>query len=177
MWVFFDDERVYFSFRCWETEAERLIVNEMRRDNVNVYQNDHIAFVIDPFYDRRNGLEFLINPIGGRMDGQITSERFYNGDWNPIWDVEVGQFDGGWTVETAIPFKSIRHQPGRDQLWGFNVRRCEPLEERALVPHTDPQLPRRLGDLPDVPGRRLWSACRRRPNRRTWTSSRSPSWT
>ena len=143
VWVFFDDERVYFSFRCWETEAERLIVNEMRRDNVNVYQNDHIAFVIDPFYDRRNGLEFLINPIGGRMDGQITSERFYNGDWNPIWDVEVGQFDGGWTVETAIPFKSIRHQPGRDQLWGFNVRRVNlwKNEHSFLTP-----IPSSLGD-------------------------------
>ena len=123
VWVFFDDERVYFSFRCWETEPERLIANEMRRDNVNVYQNDHIAWVIDTFYDRRNGLEFLVNPLGGRMDGQITSERFYNEDWNPIWDVATGRFDGGWTVETAVPFKSIRYQPGRNQIWGFNVRR------------------------------------------------------
>ena len=123
VWVLFDDERVYFSFRCWESAPERLIANEMRRDNVNVYQNDHVAFVIDTFYDRRNGLEFLVNPLGGRMDGQITNERLYNGDWNPIWDVEVGRFDGGWTVETAIPFKSIRRRRGPLQVWGFNVRR------------------------------------------------------
>ncbi len=122
-WVFFDDERVYFSFRVWETAPERVIANEMRRDNSNVYQNDHIAFVIDTFYDRRNALEFLVNPMGGRMDGQITNERFYNGDWNPIWDVEVGEFDGGWTIETAIPFKSIRYRRGTAQIWGFNVRR------------------------------------------------------
>ncbi len=122
-WVFFDDERVYFSFRVWETAPERVIANEMRRDNSNVYQNDHIAFVIDTFYDRRNALEFLVNPMGGRMDGQITNERFYNGDWNPIWDVEVGEFDGGWTIETAIPFKSIRYRRGAAQIWGFNVRR------------------------------------------------------
>ena len=143
VWVFFDDERVYFSFRCWETEPERLIANEMRRDNFNVYQNDHIAFIIDPFYDRRNGLEFLVNPIGGRMDGQITSERFYNEDWNPIWDVAVGRFDGGWTVETAIPFKSIRYQPGRNQLWGFNVRRVNfaKNEHSFLTP-----IPSSLGD-------------------------------
>ena len=143
VWVFFDDERVYFSFRSWETEPERLIANEMRRDNVSVYQNDHIAFIIDPFYDRRNGLEFLVNPIGGRMDGQITSERFYNEDWNPIWDVAVGQFDGGWTVETAIPFKSIRYQRGRSQIWGFNVRRVSVWknEHSFLTP-----IPSSLGD-------------------------------
>ena len=122
-WVFFDDERVYFSFRCWETSPERVIANEMRRDNSNVYRNDHIAFVVDTFYDRRNALEFLVNPMGGRMDGQITNERLYNGDWNPIWDVEVGEFEGGWTVETAIPFKSIRYRRGPIQIWGFNVRR------------------------------------------------------
>ena len=122
-WMFFDDDRVYVSFRCWESEPERMIVNEMRRDNFNVYQNDHVAFVIDTFYDRRNGLEFLVNPVGGRMDGQITDERLYNGDWNPIWDVAVGRFDGGWTLETAIPFKSLRYRRGSDQLWGFNVRR------------------------------------------------------
>ena len=34
VWMFFDDERVYLSFRCWESEPERLIVNEMRRDNL-----------------------------------------------------------------------------------------------------------------------------------------------
>ena len=143
VWVFFDDERVYFSFRCWESDPERVIANEMRRDNVNVYQNDHVAWVIDTFYDRRNGLEFLVNPLGGRMDGQITSERFYNEDWNPIWDVAVGQFDGGWTVETAVPFKSIRYRPGRNQLWGFNVRRVNfaKNEHSFLTP-----VPRSLAD-------------------------------
>src|SRR5262249_26268644 len=122
-WLLFDDDRVYVSFRCWESHPERMVVNEMRRDDMNVYQNDHIAFVLDTFYDRRNAVEFVINAIGGRMDGQITNEREYNGDWNPVWDLKVGRFDGGWTIETAIPFKSLRYRPGRAQIWGFNIRR------------------------------------------------------
>ncbi len=32
-------------------------------------------------------------------------------------------FDGGWTIEMAIPFKSLRYQPGTDQMWGVNLRR------------------------------------------------------
>jgi hypothetical protein len=124
VWVSFDRDNIYVSFRCWETHPERLVANEMRRDNYAIFQgNDHIAFMFDTFYDRRNSVLFEFNPIGGRLDGQVTNERQFNGDWNPIWDLEPGRFEGGWTIEAAIPFKSLRYRAGRAQIWGFNVRR------------------------------------------------------
>ena len=46
-----------------------------------------------------------------------------NADWNPIWDVRTGRFDGGWTVEMEIPFKSIRFRPGASQIWGLQMGR------------------------------------------------------
>jgi hypothetical protein len=122
-WLFFDDDTFYVVFRCWESRPDLLVANEMRRDSNNIFQNDHIAFLIDTFYDRRNGLEFAVNPIGGKWDGQIANERTANADWNPVWGAEVSQFDKGWTVEIAIPFKSLRYRPGRAQIWGFNARR------------------------------------------------------
>ena len=36
VWVFFDDNHIYFVARCWETEPDRLMVDEMRRDNTNI---------------------------------------------------------------------------------------------------------------------------------------------
>jgi hypothetical protein len=124
VWVSFDRDNVYVSFRCWETHPERLVANEMRRDNYAIFQgNDHIAFMFDTFYDRRNSVLFEFNPIGGRLDGQVTNEREFNGDWNPIWDLEPGRFEGGWTIEVAVPFKSLRYRAGKAQIWGFNVRR------------------------------------------------------
>jgi hypothetical protein len=123
VWFLFDRDQVYISFRCWESQPARRVANEMRRDSNNIFQNDHVAFIFDTFYDRRNGVEFLINAIGGRMDGQATHERQYNGDWNPIWAVAVGRFEGGWTVEASIPFNSLRYRPGRAQIWGFNAHR------------------------------------------------------
>ena len=123
VWVMFDSSNIYVSFRSWESDPAQMIVNEMRRDNSGVFRNANVAFILDTFYDRRNGVEFLVNPIGGRMDGQITDERLYNGDWNPIWDVEVGRFEGGWTAEAAVPFKSLRYRRGPVQVWGFNARR------------------------------------------------------
>ena len=124
LWVAFDQTNVYVSFRLWESQPDRMIVNEMRRDSTqNILQNEAVAFILDTYYDRRNGVLFHINAIGGRLDGQVTDERQYNSDWNPIWDYATGRFDGGWTLEAAVPFKSLRYRPGREQVWGLNARR------------------------------------------------------
>ena len=123
VWVLFDRDYVYVVARCWESEPDRMIANEMRRDNSGIVQNEAFAFSFDTFYDRRNSVIFHVTPLGGRMDGQATNERQWSSDWNPIWDVAVSTFDGGWTVEAAVPFKSLRYRPGRAQTWGFNARR------------------------------------------------------
>ena len=123
VWIFFDGEQVYLSARCWESRPDRMRATEMRRDNTNIAQDDNLAWAFDTFYDRRNGMLFEVNAAGGRMDGQMSNEGRTNFDWNPIWRVEVARFDGGWTMETAMPFKSLRYRPGPAQLWGFNLRR------------------------------------------------------
>ena len=124
VWILFDDENFYIVGRCWETRPERRMANEMRRDNFGIVRNDNFAWSIDTFFDRRNGYLFEVNPIGGRLDGQITNESQVNLDWNPIWELATGSFDGGWVMEAAIPFKSLRYAPGRRQTWGLQVRRA-----------------------------------------------------
>ena len=122
-WVFFDDSAIYVSMRCWESRPDRMIANEMRRDHGGLAQSDHVSFTLDTFLDRRNAVSFTLSAAGGRMDGQFSDERAYNGDWNPVWDSAVSRFEGGWSVEMTVPFKSLRYGSGREQVWGFNVRR------------------------------------------------------
>ncbi len=123
-WLAFDRDHVYIAFRCWDSRPDRRVATEMRRDSGTTWGgNDLVSVFLDTFYDRRNGLAFTINSIGGRNDGQITNERQYSADWNPIWDFAVGEFEGGWTVEMAIPFKSLRYREGAAQVWGFNALR------------------------------------------------------
>ena len=124
IWVMFDEDNLYVTFRCFETQPERRIANVMQKDNGNLFQNDGVSFFLDTFYDRRNGVGFMIGPIGGRTDGQITDER-WNRDWNTIWDLKTADFDGGWAAEAVIPFKSLRYRPGQAQVWGFNARRID----------------------------------------------------
>jgi len=126
LWLAFDDDNVYVSFRVWDSQMDRLVATEMRRDNGNIWSgNDVVVFVFDTFNDRRSALSFTVNAVGGRSDGQVINERQYNGDWNPVWDLKTGRFEGGWTMEGAIPFKSLRYQPGSEQTWGFNAMRVK----------------------------------------------------
>ena len=122
-WVAFDADNVYVTVRAWESAPERMIANEMRRDSNIIWQNENFLFAFDTFYDRRNSVAFQFTPIGGRMDGQVSNDSQFNSDWNPIWTLSVGRFDGGWTAEAAVPFKSLRYRPGTDQLWGVQLRR------------------------------------------------------
>ena len=127
LWILFDDEYVYVTFRCWESHPERMIVNEMRRDNYRLWLGENVAFMFDTFHDRRNGVEFGITPAGCRYEGQFTNERLYNGDWNPVWKVAVTRFENSWIAESATPFTSLRFRPGRDPIWGFQARRIRPM--------------------------------------------------
>ena len=124
MWVGFDGDTVYLTFRCWESRMDKVVAKEMRRDNTAIWGGDDVVvFYLDTFNDGRNGFQFIVNSIGGRGDGQASNDGAYNGDFNTIWDVATGRFDGGWIVETAVPFKSLRYQPGAEQTWGINVVR------------------------------------------------------
>ncbi len=122
-WVFYDDKNFYVVARCWESHPELLIANEMRRDNRGIVENDQFAWGLDTFFDHRNMLIFEVSARGGRIDGQVTNERQVSLDWNPIWQVKTSRFDQGYVVEAALPFKSLRYKPGRDQVWGIQLRR------------------------------------------------------
>ena len=137
VWVSFDDDNFYLSVRCWDSAPEsQWIIGDMRRDSFNVSQGEFVSVLLDTFYDRRSGANFGINPIGGRVDAQMTDERGMNMDWNPIWELRTGRFEGGWTFEAAFPFKSLRYRPGREQIWGFNLGRSVRWknEQSFLVP-------------------------------------------
>ena len=124
-WILFDETNVYVSARVWDSAPEsQWVANEMRRDTSQLRQNDTFAVLFDTFYDRRNGVLFYTNPLGARADAQFTNEGNPNSDWNPVWDVRTGRFDGGWTVEMEIPFKTLRYRSEPPHIWGVQLRRA-----------------------------------------------------
>ena len=124
VWVMYDTENMYITCRCWDSAMpDEWIANELRRDTNQLRQNDHVGVSFDTFYDRRSGFVFYTNPLGARADYSVVDEGAPNSDWNPVWESKTGRFNGGWTVEMAIPFKSLRYRSGPDQVWGLQMRR------------------------------------------------------
>ena len=124
VWLMFDDQNIYVGAKVFDsTPPDKWIANEYRRDSAPLRQNDHVGVGFDTFYDRRSGFMFYASPLAAFSDYSIIDEGQPNGDWNPVWNVRTGRFDGGWTMEMIIPFKSLRYHGGRNQTWGFQVRR------------------------------------------------------
>ena len=123
IWLLFDDKNIYVSARCLDSHPERAIVKEMRRDNTALFDNEMFLVSLDTFHDRRNAFIFLVNLSGGLVDGYMSDERELNRDWNTVWEARTARSDRGWTLEMAIPFKSLRYQAGKEQQWGVNFRR------------------------------------------------------
>jgi hypothetical protein len=121
-WILFDNDHLYIVARCWDSHPEREIANELRRDNGNILGNENFTFVIDPLHDRRNGYLFQTNPLGALRDMVVTDDQ-QNPSWNGVWQVQTGRFEHGWTLEVAIPFKSLRYRGSGPQTWGINLRR------------------------------------------------------
>ena len=122
LWIFFDDRNLYVSVRCWDSQPERMVASELRRDG-NLNQGENVSVVLDTFHDQRNGFYFQTNPLGAMRDQEFTDEGNPNPDWDTVWEVRSGRFEHGWTLEMAIPFKSLRYAGAGPQVWGFNIRR------------------------------------------------------
>jgi hypothetical protein len=122
MWVLFDEDTLYIAARCLDSQPDRISANELRRDSNGIFQNDNFGVVLDTFLDQRNAYYFQTNAIGALRDASVT-EGVNNSNWSTVWDVRTARSDDGYTVEMAIPFKSLRYRGAGPQTWGINVRR------------------------------------------------------
>ena len=103
-WIFFDDRNIYVSVRAWDSQPERMVANELRRDGQRINQGANIALVFDTFHDRRNGFYFQTNPLGALRDQEVTDEGNSNPDWNTVWDVQTARFRARLDVRDGHSF-------------------------------------------------------------------------
>ena len=135
VWVSFDDDNVYVSVRASESRPERMVVNEMRRDSNSIWQNENFLFAFDTFHDRRNSATFQFNPIGGRMDGQVTNENANQLRLESRLEVR-GPCGATADGPGRRPSRSSRCASSRASTGlGLPGAPGQPLEERNLVPH------------------------------------------
>ena len=84
--ILYDDENIYLGVQCYDSEPEKVIGTEMRRDYEVWLVNDYIRFVLDTYHDLRAGYYFGTNPLGAQVDARVTDNGNFHISWDAVWD-------------------------------------------------------------------------------------------
>ena len=136
--ILFDSKNLYIGVVCYDRDPATIVVSESRRDS-SLENTDGFLIILDTYRDRQNGFVFGTNPAGLEYDGQVTNEGQggssssrrqqrgsgggFNLNWDGVWAVRAELGDFGWSTEFAIPFRTLRFQPGEEMVWGLNMQR------------------------------------------------------
>lgn len=147
VWLTYDSQNIYVAVHAHYADPDIMRANRVDRDQA--FDDDNIAFFFDTFLDQQRAYRFSVNGYGvqgdaivnargsGRSGGRRrrtgSSGSFYRnsipaGDssWDALFDSDGQIVDDGYTVEVAIPFKSLRYpqrETGIPHRWGFQIVR------------------------------------------------------
>ena len=123
-YIGYDQKNLYIAFRCYESDPKKIRATITNRDNI--IDDDWIIVFLDTFNEKRRAFSFFLNPVGIQMDC-IRMEEGGNDNMDDSWDTVFysgGMIDEeGYTVEMAIPFKSIRFPDKQNKVWGIMLGR------------------------------------------------------
>lgn len=136
------DEKALYIYS--ELEEPHIWGTLTERDQVIFYDNDFEVF-IDPDGDNHNYFELELNTLSTAFD--LFMNRPYNAGGKPLigWDISglecavhidgtinnTGDIDKKWTVEMAIPWKSLiifspaKRPPDQGEIWRMNFSRVQ----------------------------------------------------
>ncbi len=125
--VLYNSQFVYFGFICHDTDPSQIRAHVTDRDNI--FQDDFAGVILDTYDDHQRAYEFFVNPFG------IQADLMRNGNnedptWDAVWYSKGSLSDSGYTVEMAIPFKSLRLPDKAIQNWGILIFRNIPRSSR-----------------------------------------------
>ena len=119
--VLYNNDTLFVGVWCFDTEARNIIAHTMERDVMMRYE-DMVNITLDTFQDRRNGYIFTVNPNGARSDATVSNNTSRNSEWDGAWRAKSKKHAWGWSIEVAIPFKSLSFDEKNDS-WGINIYR------------------------------------------------------
>ena len=125
-WIGYDDHAIYVAARLYDSEPDKIISLLARRDNF--VDSDYFLFYVDPYYDRRSGFRFAVNPSGSIADWTLYNNGWDDESWDGVWEAKTVIDDKGWTVEMKIPFDQLRfkrkkERAKRAKVWPKHRRR------------------------------------------------------
>ena len=151
------------TFRAWESQPDRMIANEMRRDSSNIRQSDSVGFALRHVPRPPQRVQFEPTRSAAAPTARAPTSASPTPTGIRSGTCAAGRFEGGWTIEAAIPFKSIRYAPGRRRI-GASRRAARTSGRTRLryLTRVPPAFGLGRGRLLGVAVTPRWSASRRR---------------
>lgn len=118
--IAYDPKNLYFAFRCFD-EPDKVRASVAKRDNV--FGEDNVRIFLDTFNDQRRAYILGFNPFGIQQDAIFTEGQGEDYNFDIVMESKGVMTPDGWTVEVAIPFKSLRYTAGKDKVWGIHIFR------------------------------------------------------
>jgi hypothetical protein len=119
--VIHDEKNLYVLARMFDPAPDSIISLLSRRDVRT--QSEQLKLMIDSYYDRRTGYEFIVNPAGVKRDFYVYNDNNEDGSWDAVWDVATRVDSVGWVAEFRIPFSQLRFANKPNHTFGFMVVR------------------------------------------------------
>jgi len=115
VWIAYDDQAIYFAFRCEDEEPGKIRTTITRRDNA--FNDDWVAVSLDSTRAGQTAYHLFVNPSGIQMDALNTGK---NEDFSPdfVWQSAGRIDDQGFVVEMRVPLQTIRFRGGEDVRMG-----------------------------------------------------------
>ncbi len=139
VWLAYDDKAIYVAARLFDSQPDKIVARLGRRDDR--IDSDWFTFAIDPYFDRRSGFLFSVNPAGSIRDATLYNDSWKDYTWDGVWEWAVKVDDKGWTVELRIPYNQLRFQKKEKYVWGVNfsrfIMRKQELDTYVWIPKGD----------------------------------------
>lgn len=124
----YDDRNIYVAVICHGEKP--YLVSSLKRDGQSFWGGEVFMLSFDPGNERTVGYGFATNSAGVQYDNQLAGDlgtrsgggsNGFNTAWNNKWQCETKEYDNYFTIEMAIPFKSLRY--GDSKTWGVQFNR------------------------------------------------------
>jgi hypothetical protein len=119
----YDKQNIYIAAVIYDTLP--YIIPTLKRD-VQVRESDGFSLFLDPINQRTNGFYFRVNPLNVQADDLVSAGAGSEIDfsWDNKWFSATKIYSNKWTLEMAIPFKTLRYNADKTT-WGINFARID----------------------------------------------------
>ena len=128
VYIGYNESNLYVVFLAFDNNPELIRSNLSPRENM--FEDDHVGFIVDTFNDQRSAFGFYSNSRGIQSDSRWTESSSRRGGFDltfdAVWFSEGELTDQGYMVSFIVPLRSLRFNEADEQTWRIQFNRSIP---------------------------------------------------